>query len=279
MKFNDAVLLICDDEAISSCVREKLILEGGYSVTFESTSVGGLSAMKQGTHDAVILAMGMSDMDTVEMIGGLKKIDPDAVVILLTGTQERDLSLKALKLGIYSLVAKPFNLEKLLFLVRKGVELRALMIANRRLVNGLQEQNISLQKQNSLLARRIEESSRNLSRLYEDLRATYMRTIKVLAQAIDARDHYTHSHSQNVSRIAALIAEEMNLSIKDIESIREACELHDLGKIGIGDTILTKPTSLTKEERTHLRKQKKLSPAEALGEYSLLSFPAKLPGF
>jgi putative nucleotidyltransferase with HDIG domain len=75
-----------------------------------------------------------------------------------------------------------------------------------------------------------------------------MRTIKVLAQAIDARDHYTHSHSENVASIASAIASEMDLSIKEMETLREACELHDLGKIGVDDSILSKPSSLTAQE-------------------------------
>jgi putative nucleotidyltransferase with HDIG domain len=75
-----------------------------------------------------------------------------------------------------------------------------------------------------------------------------MRTIKALAEAIDARDHYTHSHSMNVAKYAVAIAQEMHLSVKETELIREACELHDLGKIGIEDSILMKPSSLTAEE-------------------------------
>jgi putative nucleotidyltransferase with HDIG domain len=99
-----------------------------------------------------------------------------------------------------------------------------------------------------MLARRIEESTRNLTQLYEDLRDTYMRTIKALAQAIDARDHYTHSHSENVNRYANIIASQMNLDTSKIEELTDACQLHDLGKIGIHDYILTKPGELTPEE-------------------------------
>ena len=122
------------------------------------------------------------------------------------------------------------------------------MVAHQKLAQSLQEHNVDLQKQNNLLARRIEESARNLTRLYEDLRSTYLRTIKALAQAIDARDHYTHSHSENVVKYASAIASEMGLSFNDKEAIREACELHDLGKIGIQDNVLSKPTALDKEE-------------------------------
>jgi putative nucleotidyltransferase with HDIG domain len=105
-----------------------------------------------------------------------------------------------------------------------------------------------LEKQNTLLTKRIEESTKNLTRLYENLRSTYLRTIKVLAQAIDARDHYTHSHSENVAKFAVAIASEMRLSARDIENIREACELHDLGKIGVEDSILGKTSNLNEFE-------------------------------
>jgi putative nucleotidyltransferase with HDIG domain len=81
-----------------------------------------------------------------------------------------------------------------------------------------------------------------------------MRTIRVLAQAIDARDHYTHSHSENVARYATIIANELRLSAKDIESIRQACELHDLGKIGIEDSILLKTSALTALEWEQIKK-------------------------
>jgi putative nucleotidyltransferase with HDIG domain len=96
-----------------------------------------------------------------------------------------------------------------------------------------------------------------------------MRTIKALAEAIDARDHYTHSHSQNVSKFSVAIAEEMHLSAKDIELIREACELHDLGKIGIRDDILTKPSSLDAQE-WGLMKQHPLTGAKILEPLTFL---------
>lgn len=81
-----------------------------------------------------------------------------------------------------------------------------------------------------------------------------MRTIRVLAQAIDARDHYTHSHSENVARYAVAISSQMDLPAKEIELIRQACELHDLGKIGIEDSILLKTSELNALEWEQIKK-------------------------
>ncbi len=254
MAVGSRILFICDDERVTDYFREKLIIDGGYSVTFVSSGREGINSLRQNSVDLVIVRVNLKDYDALELIRDLKKSDPDCIIIALAEDSDETKLNGMLRLGVYDILTKPFSLEKLIFLVRKGADLHALTIANRKLTQSLGEQNVSLQKQNLLLAKRIEESTKNLSRLYEDLRTTYMRTIKVLAQAIDARDHYTHSHSENVAKYAVAIAEEMGLSVKEVEAIREACELHDLGKIGIVDNILSKPSSLTKEEFEQIKR-------------------------
>ncbi|MCJ7645392.1 GAF domain-containing protein [bacterium] len=86
------------------------------------------------------------------------------------------------------------------------------------------------------------------ARLYKRLSDLYMRTITSLAAAIDARDHYTRSHSEMVAKYAVAIAEAMKLPPERIELIRQASHLHDIGKIGVHDFILLKPGKLTNEE-------------------------------
>lgn len=248
------ILLIDNDEAAARYLRSKLMLDGGYSVSLEFSAKTGLATFRENNFDIVLAKSVLPDLDCQEFFGGLKKIDPSCIVIALLQEVNQKLIQDLSKLGVYAFINEPVNIEKLFFLIKKGIELHALTVANHKLIQGLNEHNISLQKQNTLLAKRIEESTRNLTRLYEDLRSTYMRTIKVLAHAIDARDHYTHSHSENVARYAVAIAEELRLSAKEIEIIREACELHDLGKIGVEDSILLKPSSLTEEEWRQIKR-------------------------
>lgn len=289
------ILLICDDEEISRYLRETLIIDGGCSVSFESSSQAGLARLRENNFDLVIAKFAMPDLDGFELVRSIKKIDPDSVIIVVFTEEPMHQTLKEVsKLGVYDFINKPFNLDKIFFLVKKGTELHSFSMANRKFIHSLQEQNMSLQKQNNLLAKRIEESTKNLTRLYEDLRQTYMRTIKALAQAIDARDHYTHSHSENVARYATFISEEMKLSAKDIELIREACELHDLGKIGVDDSILMKASSLNEQEWEAIKKHPAigaqiLEPLTFLGgvteiirqhheHYDGLGYPAGLKG-
>lgn len=254
------ILIISNDESLSAYLREKLIITAGYSIVIERSFYSAGEAFKEGGFDIVISKFGMPDMDGLGIVRTLRQMDPDCIIILLLES-DSDIDTKTLfKSGIYDSLAKPVNMEKLFFLVRKGIELHSLMVMQRRTGQILKEQNVSLQKQNSLLARRIEESTKNLSRLYEDLRSTYLRTVKVLAHAIEAKDHYTHSHSENVAKYAVMIAEEMHLSLEQIETIREACSLHDLGKIGIEDSILSKPSSLTAEEWDSIKRHPLIGP-------------------
>ncbi len=84
--------------------------------------------------------------------------------------------------------------------------------------------------------------------LYNQMKENYIRTIKALAIAVDAKDTYTHGHSENVMNIAAAIATEMQVDAESIGIIRDGGLLHDIGKIGIPGDILNKPGPLTREE-------------------------------
>jgi len=242
------ILLISDEDEISGHLRDLLSAKDGYYVCRAKNKDRGIEALKENTFDIIILKLDTFDSETKQLIADFKKVDPNCIIIVLTEDVNLIESEELSRLGIYDFISKLINNEKLFLLIRKGRELHSLMTANHKIIIGLREHNSSLGKQNTLLANRIEESTKNLTRLYEDLRTTYLRTIKVLAQAIDARDHYTHSHSENVAKYAVVMAEEMGLSAREIENIREACELHDLGKIAIQDNILGKEDTLNDEE-------------------------------
>ena len=87
------------------------------------------------------------------------------------------------------------------------------------------------------------------SRLFDHTQRTYYETIRALAEALEARDAYTRGHSERVTRYALAIAKELNLSADDQKIIEHAGLLHDIGKIGISDTILHKPTKLSADDR------------------------------
>jgi HD-GYP domain-containing protein (c-di-GMP phosphodiesterase class II) len=111
----------------------------------------------------------------------------------------------------------------------------------------------------------------DLKRAAEENRALFLSSIQMLAGAVDEKDPYTKGHSDRVTRYSVLLAKEMNLLNEEIERIRIAAQLHDVGKIGIEDRILKKPGALTPEEfeimKTHTTKGAViLRPVEMLKE-------------
>lgn len=84
-------------------------------------------------------------------------------------------------------------------------------------------------------------------------RRNIMRTINALVSAIDFKDHLTRSHSDGVKQYACAIARRMGMPEKEIAGLQEACKVHDLGKIGVHDNILTKPDKLTEEEYKEIK--------------------------
>jgi len=87
------------------------------------------------------------------------------------------------------------------------------------------------------------------SRLFDHTQRTYYETIRALAEALEARDAYTRGHSERVTRYAMAIAQELGLPPDALKVIEHAGLLHDIGKIGISDTILNKPTKLSAADR------------------------------
>lgn len=104
--------------------------------------------------------------------------------------------------------------------------------------------------------------------LYEQVQDNYLRTITALAFALDARDSYTKEHSENVTKYAVAMAKEMRLSPSQIEHIRRAGLLHDIGKIGIRDGVLLKAAKLTDQEYSDI----KMHPAKGEAIVNALPF-------
>jgi len=98
-----------------------------------------------------------------------------------------------------------------------------------------------------MLAALVSLSSAN-ERMYEDMRNTFVRTLETLATSLEARDEYTRGHSQRVCDLSLMIAKEMGVCEEALEEMRVGTLLHDIGKIGIPDSVLNKPGRLTTEE-------------------------------
>lgn len=108
------------------------------------------------------------------------------------------------------------------------------------------------------------------ARLFTSIKEMYFSTVKAFATALSARDLYTHGHSEAVAKYAKAIAEEINLTEKEIELVEFGAILHDIGKIGIEDKILNKPASLSTEEYEKVKRHPVIA-SEILGPLNWFS--------
>jgi len=239
-------ILVIDDEKTMCNLLKDSLSEQGYNVTTTQKARNGLQHVRNSLFDLIITDLKMPKIDGIEIMRRIKKLDTDNMVIVITGYPSFETVQEALRLGAYDYITKPFNLEEIFFTVKRAVEFRRLQLANKKLMKELEEENIILEK-------KVEERTGVLKKLYHNMQSAYMATVKALAQAIDAKDHYTHSHSQNVTKYAVAIAKEMGFSQREVNTLEEACQLHDLGKIGIHDYILNKSEKLTQEEWEKIR--------------------------
>lgn len=176
-----------------------------------------------------------------------------------------------LEIGFVDYIAKPYSEQDVYFKVKKSMNISKAIKRIPHLENIFEEKLRNLEKQRHILVQRLDKNTENLNKMYADLHHTYLQAIKALAQALDYRDHYTHSHSQNVARISREIALEMALPLDQVRIIEEAGYLHDIGKISIDDAILKKPEKLTPEEWESVKQHplngaKILEPLDFLGE-------------
>ncbi len=92
------------------------------------------------------------------------------------------------------------------------------------------------------------------ARLYYNIRDNYLKTVRGFALAVEAKDQYTHGHSENVMKYTVILARHLGLSAQEIEQIKYAGLLHDIGKIGVSESILNKPGRLSPEEFEEIKK-------------------------
>ncbi|MCK4533480.1 HD-GYP domain-containing protein, partial [bacterium] len=110
---------------------------------------------------------------------------------------------------------------------------------------------------------------------YKDLQNRYLKSIAVLAKALDVKTKWTYNHSKNVAKYAVAIAKKFGLSKKEIEMVRQAGKLHDLGKVIISDEILNKKGKLTEEERDKVKQHVRVS-AEIIKPLGFMEDVAKI---
>jgi len=235
-RYLNAPILIVDDQEVNLRLLELVMQQAGYNqiaLTTDPREVVPLfTSFKP---DLLLLDLHMPHLDGYAVMEQLKPhLSPDTYfpILVLTADITSEAKQRALTMGARDFLVKPFDITEVLLRIRNLLETRFL--------------HLQLQNQNQLLEEKVRERTREL----EDAQ---VEIIERLARAAEYRDDATGRHTQRVGRLSSLIAEAMGMPREQVELIRLAAPLHDLGKIGISDSILLKPGKLTQEELVEMR--------------------------
>ena len=181
---------------------------------------------------------------------------PDALRIALVATSDDAVELDyrpATSGMIIRLVAKAHERSRLVALVAEGLKLMQLVEDSRDLVRKLTHDQQKLQRRETLLDVVVKERTKELEESYEKLKIANRQALFGLAEAIEAKDPYTKGHCGRVAGYALVLAKEAGYPLDGLETLEFGAFLHDIGKIGIRDSVLLKPGPLDDAEWVHMR--------------------------
>lgn len=232
-------VLIVDDEAP---LREALVRylnhEGFASATADS-GAAALEYLKTNRVYLMLLDIRMPGLSGIDVVPKALKMDPNLAILMLTAVSDAASATRCLQSGAMDYLTKPVELSDLLNAVRRALQRRETMIQRRGLVAWLRQE--LDRKGDEFIRERFEQGQITLA------------TLETMVNTLEAKNRHLVGHSARVAVLATTIAQERGLSEQEIEHVRIAGRLHDLGKVGIREEVVNKEGRLTEEEYEHVK--------------------------
>jgi putative two-component system response regulator len=235
-----AKILIVDDEADIRSLLARGLADSSFECVQSSNALDALNKLKTDRFSLVMSDVCMPGMSGMELLRSIKRHDPDLSVIMITGVLDLATAVNSLKMGACDYITKPFDLVAVRRAVGQALERHRLTLENRYYQRELE--------------RLVQERTCELNGALKEVEEGYRFTLEALAAALDAREHETQAHSQRVREYAITLAQRLSLGAEELIDIGRGALLHDVGKIGVPDSILLKPTKLTSEEWVQMKR-------------------------
>jgi len=231
-------ILIVDDEVEITEILCDLLSEEHHCEKVGSAE-DALARLADSDFQLVISDITMPGMSGLEMLPFLKSISPNTIVVMISGMQTVESAIGALRLGAFDYVMKPFDLRQVEAVVKRALEHYGLIVAKQRYEDHLEEL--------------VEQRTAELDQALNSLEDAYRSTLRALTSALETRDSETHGHSERVVTYSLRLGRECGLASEHMKALEFGSLLHDIGKIGVPDSILRKPGKLTEEEWVKMR--------------------------
>jgi len=244
-------LLIVDDTVDNLLFLKHLFSRKGFSnITTIEDSRQVLSQVEQQEPDIILLDLMMPHLDGFEILKLMtERLEESAFlpIVVLTADANKETRQRSLDEGAIDFLTKPLDAMEVLQRVKNLLKTRYLY---------KQQKQYSTQLELAVLerTRELKESYQALQNTNQALDESYIEIVERLAQAAEYRDDDTGQHTLRVGELSSLIAKQLGLTLEFTELIQNAARLHDLGKIGIPDSILLKPAKLTDNEFAEMKK-------------------------
>lgn len=243
----EPVLIVDDDRSVLDVLSAMLSVIGFDNIIVAVKGIDGLKAFKEFSPPIVLLDISLPDAMGLDLMDNIKKLYPPTQIIIVTGSTCNDFVVDALRRGACDFITKPITLEILKHSVMQCLEKYKLVEENKeyqhRLENLVTERTTSLAEANN----KLEKANKGLSTIL-------YKTVEALSKTMEIRDPYTAGHQKRVTSLAVKIARKLGLSDKQVENIKLASMLHDIGKFYVPQELLVKPSKLSDTELKLLKK-------------------------
>lgn len=249
------ILIVDDDESIRVAMV-RFLQRCGYDVQSAGSGSDALQLVESNSFDAMICDVRMPGISGPELLPRVLAHDPNLAVLMLSAMNDAPTAAHVLAGGAIDYLVKPIELRALQDAVIRALARRGARIDKERFDTLIQEE--------------VKLRTAELEQEKESLRQLSISVVETLIIAMEAKDVYLRGHSHRVAELAAEIALELGQDPEIVERIRLAGRLHDVGKIGIREEILNKPSALTMTEFEHVKQHVRigieiLRPLQQLG--------------
>ncbi|MFN2511193.1 MAG: HD domain-containing phosphohydrolase [Pyrinomonadaceae bacterium] len=231
------ILIVDDEHEITEILSD--LLSDEHHCEKVGSAEDALARLADSDFQLVISDITMPGMSGLEMLPFLKSISPNTIVVMISGMQTVESAIGALRLGAFDYVMKPFDLRQVEAVVKRALEHYGLIVAKQHYEDHLEEL--------------VEQRTAELDQALNSLEDAYRSTLRALTSALETRDSETHGHSERVVTYSLRLGRECGLASEHMKALEFGSLLHDIGKIGVPDSILRKPGKLTEEEWVKMR--------------------------
>ncbi|MFN2317450.1 MAG: HD domain-containing phosphohydrolase [Gemmatimonadales bacterium] len=232
------ILVVDDEEPIRSALT-RFLTQQGHEVATAGSGQAALEILQRQKIACVLLDVRMPDMNGIDLVPQVLELEPHAAILMLSAVNDAASAAQCMQRGAMDYLTKPVDLPDLARAIQRALRRRDTHIENQQINHWLKEE--------------VAVRTAELRMERAHLERISVATLESLVNALEAKDPYSRGHSARVADLAATIAAEMDRSDEEVENVRTAGRLHDIGKIAIREEILNKQGPLTDEEFEHVK--------------------------